>query len=264
MPMNKTLSVIAFILFYSSVVRTQPVDGDEKGIAFIKINSSEEGLLFYIDDSLVSALTGNKFKIISGFHKLKVSSVTDSWMAVDWTWQGTIIADSVYTFNVEMNQFIMLNTIPFGAKVIINGENVGTTPFMFEKSSEAVEIIMSNYMPVRIEASQWYDKEFIDITLVNEMPSEEFESIQLINGITNRRDKILTRSTFLLTGLSGIAAVYFKFEADKAFKKLPDAILLEDQIYLKDRIKKYDDFAAVSFGTFQAAFLYSIYRVIRR
>ena len=70
--MNKTLSTVAFLLYGLSVGQTQPIDVDEKGIAFIQLNSSEEGLLFYIDDSLVGALTGNEFEIISGFHKLKV------------------------------------------------------------------------------------------------------------------------------------------------------------------------------------------------
>ena len=262
--MNKTLFILALLLYNLSVGQTQPIGSNKKSVALVKINSPEQGLLFYMDDSLVGALTGNEFKIRSGSHKLKVSSITDSWTAVDWTWQGILKADSVYVFNVETNLFIMLNTVPFGATVIINGENIGTTPFMLEKTGEAVEIIMSNYMPVRLEAAQLVNKEFIDITLVNEMPSEEFKSPQLINRIAIRSDKILTRSTYLLTGLAGITAVYFKFEADKAFRKLPNAILLEDQIYLKDRIKKYDDLAAVSFGTFQVGFLYSIYRVISR
>ena len=156
----------------------------------------------------------------------------------------------------------MLNTVPFGAKVIINSVTVGTTPFLLENSNEAVELVMSNYMPVRLEVLQLANKTFIDIILVNEMLSEEIESTELLNGIAYRRDKIISRSTYLVTGLAGIAAVYFKFEADKAFRKLPNAILLEEQINLTNRIKKYDDLAAVSFGTFQVGFLYSIYRVI--
>lgn len=262
--MNKALFILALLLCNLSVGQTQPISGKKKDMAFVKINSPEQGLLFYMDDSLVGAVTGVKFEIRSGSHKLKVSSISDSWTAVDWTWQGIIKADSVYIFNVETKRFIMLNTVPFGATVIINGKNVGTTPFMFKKTGEAVELIMSNYMPVRLEATQLVNKEFIDVTLVNEIPSEEFESAQLINGMAIRRDKMLTRTTYLLTGLAGFSAVYFKFEADKAFKKLPDALLLKDQIYLNDRIKKFDDLAAVSFGTFQIGFLYSIYRVISR
>lgn len=261
--MNKALFILALLLCNLSVGQTQPISGNKKGIAFVKINSSEQGLLFYMDDSLVGAVTGVEFEIRSGSHKLEVSSISDSWTAVDWTWQGIIKADSVYIFNVETKRFIMLNTVPFGATVIINGKNVGTTPFMLEKTGEAVEIIMSNYMPVRLEATQLVNKEFIDVTLVNEIPSEEFAA-QLINGMAIRRDKILTRTTYFLTGLAGFSAVYFKFEADKAFKKLPDALLLRDKIYLNDRINKYDDLAAVSFGTFQIGFLYSIYRVISR
>lgn len=262
--MNKTLLISVVILSYLPIGQAQTVDNNENGIAYITIDSPEEGLLFYVDDSLVGSVSETEFEISSGFHKLDVSSVSDNWNAVDWSWQGVIKADSVYTFHVETNHFIMLNTIPFGAKVIINGEYVGTTPYMLKKSTKAVELIMSDYMPVRLESAQLNDKEFINITLVNEIPSEEIESIQINIRIANRKDKIITRSTYLLTGLSGIAAVYFKFEADEAFKKLPDAILLEDQIYLNDRIKKYDDLAAVSFGTFQVGFLYSIYRVISR
>ena len=262
--MNKILLTIALLLFSTSAGRTQSIDDNEKGLSVVKINALEEGLLFYVDDSLVGALTDNEFEIRSGFNKLKVSSATDSWTAVDWTWEGTLIADSVYTFDVNTKQFIMLNTVPFGAKVIINGKNVGTTPLLLEKTNEAVEIVMSNYMPIRLEASQLANKKFIDIILVNELPSEDFESRELITGIADRRDKIITRSTYLVTAIAGISAVYFKFEADKAFRKLPNAILLENRIYLENRIKKYDDRAAVSFGTFQVGFLYSIYRVITR
>jgi len=260
--MNKTLLIIALLLYNLSVGQTQPNGSIEKGIAFIKIISAEQGVLFYMDDSLVGAVTNTEFEIVSGFHTLKVSSMTDSWTAVDWNWQGMIKADSVYIFNIETKRFIMINTVPFGATVIINGENIGTTPFMLERSGQAVDIIMTNYMPVRLEAKQFINREFIDVTLVNEIPSEEIKSAQLIYGIAMKRDKMLLRTTYLLTGLAGITTVYFKFEADKAFKKLPGTILLKDQIYLEDKIKKYDDLAAVSFGTFQIGFLYSIYRVI--
>jgi len=262
--MNKTLFILLLLLYNLSVGQTQPNISNKKGVAFVKINSHDQGLLFYVDDSLAGAVTGVAFEIRAGSHKLKVSSITDSWTAVDWNWQGNIKADSVYIFNVETKRFLMLNTVPFGATVIINGNKVGTTPFMLEKTGEAVEIVMSNYMPVRLEATQLVNKEFIDIMLVNESPSEEIESSQMTNGIGINRDKIFTRTTYLLTGLAGIATVYFKFEADKAFKKLPDTILLEEQIELKNRINKYDDRAAVSFATFQAGFLYSIYRVITR
>ena len=262
--MNKTLLTLALLLFSTSAGLTQTIGDNEYGVSTVKINAFEEGLLFYVDDSLVGALTENEFEIRAGSHELKVSSATDSWTAVDWTWEGTLRADSVYTFDVRTKQFIMLNTVPFGAKVIINGKTVGTTPLLLEKTDGAVEIVMSNYMPIRLEASQLANKNFIDIILVNEMPSEEFESRELKNGIADRRDMIITRSTYLVTAIAGISAVYFKFEADKAVRKYPNAILLEDRIYLENRIKKYDDLAAVSFGTFQVGFLYSIYRVITR
>ena len=151
--MNRTLLTIALLLFSTSAGRTQSLSDNEKGISTVKINALEEGLLFYVDDSLVGALTDKKFEIRSGFHKLKVSSSTDSWTAVDWTWEGFLRADSVYTFDVKTKQFIMINTVPFGAKVIISGKNAGTTPLLLEKTNEAVEIVMSNYMPIRLEAS---------------------------------------------------------------------------------------------------------------
>ncbi|MCH8306375.1 MAG: PEGA domain-containing protein, partial [Candidatus Marinimicrobia bacterium] len=156
--MNKILLTTALLLFSMSAGRTQSIDDNEKGLSVVKINAFEQGLLFYVDDSLVGALTDDEFKVRSGFHKLKVSSATDSWTAVDWTWEGTLIADSVYTFDVKMKQFIMLNTVPFGAKVIINGKSAGTTPLLLEKTNEAVEIVMSNYMPIRLEASQLANK----------------------------------------------------------------------------------------------------------
>jgi len=262
--MNKTLITMALLLFSMSAGRTQSIDDNGISLSVVKINALEQGLLFYVDDSLVGSLTDNEFEVRSGFHKLKVSSATDSWTAVDWTWEGTLIADSVYTFDVKMKQFIMLNTVPFGAKVIINGKSAGTTPLLLEETNEAVEIVLSNYMPIRLEASQLANKKFIDIILVNELPSKDFDSRELKLRIADRKDMVITRSTYLVTAIAGISAVYFKFKADKAFRKLPNAILLEDQIYLENRIKKYDDRAAVSFGTFQVGFLYSIYRVITR
>ncbi|MCH8301027.1 MAG: hypothetical protein IIC39_10875, partial [Candidatus Marinimicrobia bacterium] len=108
--MNKILLTTALLLFSMSAGRTQSIDDNEKGLSVVKINAFEQGLLFYVDDSLVGALTDDEFEIRSGFHKLKVSSATDSWTAVDWTWEGTLIADSVYTFDVNTKQFIMLNT----------------------------------------------------------------------------------------------------------------------------------------------------------
>ncbi len=262
--MNKPILTLIAILLNLAVGQSQTVHTDLKGKASVKFISSEQNLLFYSDDTLIGISPEFAFAIIPGYHKLRVShGSADMWAAVDWEWEGILESDSLYTFEIASVRFTLLNSVPYGAKVIINGDYVGTTPFLLEKTTEAVDIVMSNYMPIRLEPSQLAEKNFINIKLVNELPAEEVESIQLSSGIADKRDKIITRSTYLVTALSGIAAVYFKFEADKAFKEFPNAILLEDQIYLKNRIKKYDDLAAVSFGTFQIGFLYSIYRVIR-
>lgn len=234
------------------------------GNAILIIESKSSDILFYIDDSLYSRQRKDTLTVSSGYHSLRASNIeADLWSALDWSWNGTLNSDSTYYFEIVAKRFLIINSIPFGADVIIDGKFMGTTPYVLESSENAVELIKSNFMPVRIEPEEMIEKTIININMVVESPAIESEIAPTFANLGYDRDKLINRSTYAFTAISGIAAVYFKFEADKAFNNLSDAIDPADIRYFSDRVDKYDNYAAFSFGTFQAGFLYSIYRVIR-
>ena len=195
--MNKVLILTLALLLQTGMIEAQSGSDSDTEMSSILITSPRTGLTLYIDDSRIGYVTNDTLSIPAGFHQLSVSDGnSDVWSATDWTWSEELKPDSVYLFEAKIERFTILNTIPFGAKVVIEGS-------------------------------------------------------------------IVTRSAYLLTAASGIAAVWFKFEADKAFNALPMAFDPEDIEYYENRANKYDDLAAISFGTFQIGFLYSIYRAIR-
>ena len=262
--MNKLLLLISVLLASNIFVYADPTENIFPGAAKVIFKSKSSDILFYVDDSLYSRQSNDTLTIQAGYHSLKATTAeSDLWSAVDWRWDGTLEADSAYYFELIIKRFVVLNSVPYGADVIINGKFVGTTPYVLESTSNAVELIKSNYMPVRFEAKDLKNKSLISVNLVLETPVVESDQNNNLAKIGNGRDKLITRSTYAITAISGIAAVYFKFEADKAFNKLSDAVDPADRQLLSDRVDKYDNLAAISFGTFQAGFLYSIYRVIR-
>jgi len=259
--MNKIPLLIFIIVLSNFYVYANPTGSSNLGMSKVIIESKSSDILFFIDDSLYSRQRIDTLSVKAGYHSLRASNAeSDLWSAVDWTWDGELTADSIYYFEIITKRFIMLNSVPYGADVLINGEFVGTTPYVLKSTSEAVELIKSNYMPVRIEPDDLIDKSLISINLVAESPVIKTEPTQNFWKIGNGRDKL---TTYAITAISGVAAVYFKFEADKAFDRLSDAVDPADRQYLIDRVDKYDNLAAISFVTFQAGFLYSIYRIIR-
>ena len=263
--MSKLTLLTLALLFQTLVVEAQSSpDTTSAERSSILITAPRTGLTLSIDDSVIGYVSNDTLSIRAGFHHLSVTDGnSDVWSATDWTWSGILESDSVYRFKTKIERFTILNTIPFGAKVVIDGIQVGTTPFVLKSVESAVEIVMVNHMPVRIEASELSGKKIMTITLVQDSPNVASESSGLKPGKISVGGSTITRSAYLLTAASGIAAVWFKFEADKAFNALPTAFDPEDIAYYENRLKKYDDLAAVSFGTFQLGFLYSIYRTIR-
>ena len=262
--MNRVLILTLALLLRSGIIEAQSGSDNDIEMSSILITAPRTGLTLYIDDSLIGYVTNDTLSIPSGFHQLSVSDGnSDVWSATDWTWSGELKPDSVYLFEAKIERFTILNTIPFGAKVVIDGIQVGTTPFVLSSIESAVEIVMANYMPVRMEASELSGKNIMTIVLVRESPVMASESSGINPEITSVGGSMVIRSAYLLTAASGIAAVWFKFEADKAFNARPMAFDPEDIEYYENRAKKYDDLAAISSGTFQIGFLYSIYRAIR-
>jgi len=262
--MNKLFLLLFVLLANNIYVNADSTNNTGNGMANVIYESKSSNILFYIDDSLYSLQSRDTLAIQAGYHSLKASTVeSDLWSAVDWRWDGNLKADSTYYFEIMTKRFVVLNSVPYGADVMIEGIYVGTTPYILESTNRAVELIKSNYMPVRIEPIDLNNKSFISINLLLETLVFEIEEANNLANIGYDRDKLITRSTYVITAISGVAAVYFKFEADKAFNKLSDAVDPADQRFLSDRVEKYDNLAAISFGTFQTGFLYSIYRVIR-
>ncbi len=262
--MSKLLLLTVALLFQARMIEAQSGADTDTEMSSILIITPRTDLTLSIDDSLIGNVTNDTLSIPAGFHQLSVTDWnSDVWSAIDWTWSGILEPDSVYLFETKIERFTILNTIPFGAKVVIDGIQVGTTPFVLKSIESAVEIVMVNYMPVRVEASELSGKNIMTLVLVRESPVMSSESSGMKPEITSVGGSMITRSAYLLTATSGIAAVWFKFEADKAFNALPMAFDPEDIAYYENRVKKYDDLAAVSFGTFQIGFLYSIYRAIR-
>ncbi len=262
--MNKVLILTLALLSQTGMIEAQSSSDSDTEMSSILIIAPRTGLTLFIDDSLIGYVTNDTLSIPAGFHQLSVSDgKSDVWSATDWTWSGELEPDSVYLFKVKIERFTIFNTIPFGAKVVIDGIQVGTTPFILSSMESAVEIVMANYMPVRIEPSELSGKNIMTIVLVQESPVMTSESSGMKPEIKSAGGSMITRSAYLLTAASGIAAVWSKFEADKAFNALPMAFDPEDIAYYENRAKKYDDLAALSFATFQIGFLYSIYRAIR-
>jgi len=261
---NKFLLLLSIFLGIGSYAFAGPPDDVTLRKSTLIYESKSSDILFYIDDSLYSNQRADTLLVLAGYHNLRASiSESDLWSAIDWSWNGDIIADSTYHFEIITKRFLVLSSVPYGADVLINGEFMGTTPYVLESTGKAVDLIMNNYLPVRIEPEGMINKTLISVAMVAESPVIETVPTPTFANLGYDREKLISRSTFAITAVTGVAAVYFKFQADKAFNNLADSVDPADIRFYTDRVDKFDNLAAISFGTFQAGFLYSIYRVIQ-
>lgn len=244
---------------------------DSSYAAVVSILCRHAGLPVLIDDRQIGTTPLQHYLIAPGEHEFSVKREdSQSWLDADWVTQITVNAGDTLELVAEFLRGYLINSTPYGAQVWRNGRVEGSTPLVLrlpEGASAPVEIILEGYRPRFIEVGG------LPATLITEAAPRRYEIVlekDLTYSTTQEQENIrrgsrrsrYRRLSYIAAGASlaaSVAAIYFKHEADQAYKQYQNYgdPLVSKHFY--DRAKRYDGYSGAAFAAFQISFACSFY-----
>ncbi len=259
------------VLLAATNLCAQAEQPDSARTAVVSIVCRHAGLPVLIDGIQVGTTPLQYYSIAPGEHEFSVKREdSQSWLDADWVMQANLGKGDTLEFVAEFLRGYLINSTPYGAQVWRNGRVEGTTPLVLrlpEGVSAPVEITMEGYRPRFIEVGG------SPATLLTEAAPRRYEIVlekDLTYATTQEQENIrrssrrsrYRRLSYVAAGASlaaSVAAIYFKHEADQAYKQYQNYgdPLARDHFY--DRAKRYDGYSGAAFAAFQISFACSFY-----
>ncbi|KAA0229656.1 PEGA domain-containing protein [candidate division KSB1 bacterium] len=270
-PFHRLLVLSLGVLPVATNLHAQAEKPDSAHSAVVSILCRHVGLPVLIDDIHVGTTPLQHHLIAPGEHEFSVKREdSQSWFDADWVTQATVSAGDTLELVAEFLRGYFINSTPYGAQVWRNGRVEGTTPLVLrlpEGVSAPVEITMEGYRPRFIEVGG------SPATLIPEAVPRRYEIVlekDLAYATTQEQENIrrgsrrsrYRRLSYIAAGASlaaSVAAIYFKHEADQAYRQYQNYgdPLVREHFY--DRAKRYDGYSGAAFAAFQISFACSFY-----
>lgn len=260
------------LLFFGVMARLvfpfEKISTDSSGIGILTIQNFDSTVNIFIDGKLIKYLAVQKHFILSGKHVIQLTPPDRSiWRIGDWKKEFEIAAGESLTIKIPEIKYIYINSIPFDATVMLNDSISGKTPLfmtIIDPIDNFLKIQKSGYQVYVIKISD-LKTNYLNIKLEKEKEIEEINFGNALN-LRNRQiqKKFLTYSMIGLTLISGITTIYLRQEADQYYDKYLSAGQPTEMDHFYSETKKYDGYAAFTYGTFQLSFITSLYLLFKR
>lgn len=243
--------------------------------AVVSILCRHAGLPVWIDEVPVGTTPLHQHWVAPGAHEFSVKrDDSHSWLDADWVTQLTVAAGDTLVLQAEFSRGYLINSTPYGAQVWRNGRMEGTTPLVLrlpEGTIAPIEITMEGYVSRFIEIGS------SPATLLAEAAPRRYEVAlekDLAYAVTQDQEVIrrgsrrsrYRRLSYLTAGVSlaaSVAAIYFKHEADQAYKQYQSYGDPAVREHFYSRAKRYDGYSGAAFATFQISFAVSFYSLMQ-
>ncbi len=266
--MNRTKSqkfsiTLILLCFYNSVVLAElPSGSGINEVGYVKIDVKHEGLEVQLDDKTIGYTPINLLTIPVGIHTISVAHFDkNNWLGKSWIRNVTVTKGDTILLRVNFKKSLSVNSSPYGAKVFIENQFMGETPFFFE-------IDEGEKQTITLKKQSYQDTTFtINATDVEKIHVQLREVTKTTKMIFDDKFEVGKRkaykSRFLWTlgasALSGALTLYFRTSADDKYNRYRKTGNPESFNKLYDDAKILDKYAAVSYGTFQVSFVFSFY-----
>lgn len=231
--------------------------------AWIQVSSPNDSIQTFLDDQYIGYTPIKNFSITVGTHKLmaKIHNAP-TWQTHIWEKEFRIAANDTLKFSITPHRQLYINSVPFGAKILLKSDTLGTTPafIALPDSTKGFLVLRKKGFLDYIIKLQNKETNFFDIPLQLNQSSEE-ERIQFSIKMKHkqRRRKFLTYSMLGLSALSGLSTIYLRQEADERYEKYLNSGHPTEMDKLYDQTRQLDQFAAITYGVFQVSFVTSFY-----
>ncbi len=246
-----------------SVVR--PEGFEQHG--FLSLKTAHIGLEVKVDDKLAGHTPLNLLRLPAGSHRLQVSHPDrTSWLENDWLSEFEIAGGDTLEVDVRFERSFSINSMPYGAGVLLDGEPAGETPLFFklpERETRQVTLRIAGYRDSSFVVGDDATR-FFNIDLLRSADQDLARKMDTFRVERKSKNNKRFLAVLGLTAAAGSLALLFRNKADNSYDRYLNTG--EPARFSKeyDDAKKFDKLAAASFATFQVSFVVSFYFFLRR
>jgi len=251
------------IIFSLLLLRTANAGAaPDSGQAILRLRTTHDSLRVFLDGTFIGRTPLTDLPIPAGCHELDVRSPQwPSFQADDFVTTFSVAAGDTFTAVGKFPTFFRINSIPYQAQVLVNGERIGETPLMLAGQSQGIRLRLekTGYEPWEQSFASCPDS----AQLIRLKPEAAWLMQQRRAAASSRRTiEWHRRGLFgsLLLGLvSGAATIYYRDQGNEAYSVyLGTADPLKMEHYYS-RARHYDRTAGASYAMFELSFILSGY-----
>jgi hypothetical protein len=228
--------------------------------AFLSVNSQLASLPVYLDSVRIGVTPLQDYAIRPGTHVLIVPSPYGlAWNEPGYVQSFSAEAGQEYKFEPVFTKNIFINSIPYGAHVIVDDKLQGCTPLTISALPQIIRIEKEGYEPQDIDVTQ------VQGTSLT-MKLKPLQSWLLANQQKQHAHerKIKWRKRFMwgsmaLAAAAGYATIYYHNQGNDAYSRYLTAALPEDMNRYYDRAHRYDKYAGWYYTLFEMGFVLTGY-----
>lgn len=271
-----TAGTLIFFLFAGTVVPELSLAGTlsvmlEKQLAddgYLILQTRHKGLEIRVDQRLIGYTSDSVIVLSAGTHRVVVRHPNRSnWLDEDWFADIEVSEGDTLRLTVIFKKSYSINSKPYGASVFLEQEYIGETPIyvkLYEHEIKNVRLVKQGFEEKKIVIGN-SDQQFFDVALQPDKAALDLSLQKVERDLrSHSKTKLYLYSTIGLAAVSGALALYFRNRANDRFERYrgtgnPELI---DRFF--NDAKKYDRYAAVSFGVFQVSFIVSFYLLLKQ
>ncbi|MFQ5823119.1 MAG: PEGA domain-containing protein [bacterium] len=241
-------------------------ESEDRG--YLILETRHRNLAVQIDNKFVGFTPLDVIELSPGLHKVYVTNPNRiNWLDQDWYADVRISTRDTLRIQVIFKKSYSINSQPYGATVFFENRKFGETPIFFNLNEYEVGIITLTkfgYKDTSFTIGQ-SELRFFNITLKPQKKALDLSQLSSKFGLSKKpQSKLYLYSTMGLSLISGALALYFRNKGNSSYNhylETGDVELMNK--YLNDA-KRFDKFAAVSFGVFQVSFVVSFYLFLKQ
>lgn len=258
--MSLSFSIIAPGLVYAQL-NAPALQTQDTG--YLLLQSDHKGLVVKIDGELIGYTPVEVISLSAGAHEIHVSHPNRAnWLDRDWLKEIDIIAGDTLRVKVAFERSYSIHSQPFGAAVFLADRKIGETPLFFnlnEGEIKEVTLTKEGFRDTTFSVGLT-DEQFFDIAL---KPVTQSVAVPLDKKNKQSNSKLYLYSAIGLSVVSGVTALYFRSRANDKYESYLQTGNPARFNAFYDDARKFDRYAAISFGTFQISFIVSFYLFLK-
>lgn len=261
--MNCKTLMIGALFFLSLVFQSANASmiATKDSMAVLKVISAYDSLVVYLDGKIIGKTPFDSLPIKTGAHELAVESPWwPSWTQPNYTTSFFAAAGKAYKFKAKFTRNVLINSIPYGAKIFENDKLIGTTPLhVLQKENCQIRVEKEGYDSFSLDLGQGDKLSYVirlnpkkEWLLENKIRAEKKKS-----KITHRRRLLAASIGF--AAAAGLSTIHFRSRGNEEFTAYQKTAVPSQMDRYFERAQYNDRLASASYALFELGFVMTGY-----